>query len=264
MSHEHKELNDIIWWQTSDDLKSRYSSEYWNDVELEKHKEWWISDKENSHTQLKRYLKKARLLEDFEIAQKNILASNKINLQIADLAAGIGWTSALLSKMPNVEKVHAVEISRHRLELLFPYAVKMFKGNSEKLERYMGSFYNLGFDNSSMDIVFMSQAFHHSSQPNELLKEIDRVLKPGGKLIMIGENYIGRFKIIIKYIKYIIRNKSLIAKFADLFPSDDETGDHYYRVIDYYSFLEPLGYKINLFSKQKRKTAVIIAEKLVR
>jgi hypothetical protein len=89
MSHEHKELNDIIWWQTSDDLKSINSSEYWNDVELEKHKEWWISDKENSHTQLKRYLKKARLLEDFEIAQKNILASNNINLQIADLAAGI-------------------------------------------------------------------------------------------------------------------------------------------------------------------------------
>jgi ubiquinone/menaquinone biosynthesis C-methylase UbiE len=90
----------------------------------------------------------------------------------------------------------------------------------------MGPFSNLGFDNSTMDVEFISQAFHHSSQPKELLKEINRVLKPGGKLIMIGQNYIGGLKIIIKYIKYIIRNKSLIAKFSDLFPSDD-IGDHY-------------------------------------
>ncbi len=80
-------------------------------------------------------MEKARFLEDFDITQKNIFARNKINLQIVDLAADIGWNPALLSKMSNVEKLHAVEISRHRFELLFPYAVKMFEVNSEKLER---------------------------------------------------------------------------------------------------------------------------------
>ena len=35
-------------------------------------------------------------------------------------------------------------------------------------------------ENESMDIVFMSQAFHHADQPLKLLTEIDRVTRGGG------------------------------------------------------------------------------------
>ncbi len=81
-------------------------------------------------------------------------------LVIADLAAGIGWTSSLLSRLPNVAAVHAVDISEHRLELLFPQAIRMFAGQPGKLRRSLGSFYSLGLANESLDVVFLASAFH--------------------------------------------------------------------------------------------------------
>lgn len=218
-------------------------------------------DGAESYDRLRRYLHQSGLMSQYHAAEKSILELPTRNLAIADLAAGIGWTSVLLSKLSNVGAVHAVELSRHRLELLFPRAVQMLEGNPAKLHRYLGSFYDLRFENASMDVVFLAQAFHHASNALRLMTEIDRVLKPGGRLIMIGENFISTPQVAKRMVKKLLTERRVTSNFYELFPPDEESGDHYYRPSDYRFFLHLLGYGVRQFTVHDNQAAVIVAEK---
>jgi ubiquinone/menaquinone biosynthesis C-methylase UbiE len=103
--------------------------------------------------------------------------------------------------------------------------------------------------NESIDFCFCSQAFHHADDPQRLLNEIKRVLKPSGIVLMIGENPVYIFDFIKTYIKNLIKiilplkrfQKRVVykrfPKFNDLFYPDNELGDHFYRINDYVDFL---------------------------
>jgi ubiquinone/menaquinone biosynthesis C-methylase UbiE len=103
----------------------------------------------------------------------------------------------------------------------------------------------LGFEDNSMDIVFLSQAFHHADQPLKLLFEVDRITKSGGVVILSGENYISSFMQVKAVIKGILRHHRFCTNFYQNFPPDDIAGDHYYRLTDYYLFFQLLGYKVS-------------------
>jgi SAM-dependent methyltransferase len=252
----------IEQWLDDAALGSIYSSQYWNDLAAERAKEWWIADgSETAYARLRAHLEELGLLEDYRVGEAYVAGMASSGLAVADLASGIGWTSSLLSKLPNVGRVHAVEISRHRLELLFPQAVRMFGGNWAKISRNLGSFYQLKFGDSSLDIVFLSSAFHHAEKPLRLSTEIDRVLKPGGRLILIGETHISRWAVARRIAKMLLTRGRLTTNFFELFPPDDELGDHYYRESDYYFFAQMLGYRVLKYSVQRRSTAVVVLEK---
>ena len=131
-------------WLDDAALRSIYSSQYWNDLAAERGKEWWIADgSETAYARLRAHLEESGLMEDYRIGEAYVAGMTSSALSVADLASGIGWTSSLLSRLPNVGRVHAVEISQHRLELLFPQAVRMFAGDWTKISRNLGSFYQL-------------------------------------------------------------------------------------------------------------------------
>lgn len=251
-------LAPVEQWIPNDVLAGIYSSDYWNDIEEEKRKEWWIAD--GDYTRCMDYLKRSGLLDEWAVVEKYLYElPGTAKLKVADLAAGIGWTSALFSRLDRVSEVHATEISRHRLNELFPHSVNMFNGNPEKIKRYIGSFYTLGFESASMDIVFMSQAFHHADEPLKLLTEIDRVTRRGGAVIFLGENYISMYYQIRSIVKVIIKQGRYCTNFHENFPADDITGDHYYRLEDYYMFFRLLGYKIK--HKIVNRSVVLMAIK---
>ncbi len=237
------ELSPIEYWLKDDELKNIYTSNLWNDEEIERKKQWWIL--ENDFNKLWKYLKSIKLYQDYIVSEKkiqNLIGNNSI---IVDLAAGIGWTSALLSKMDKVDKVHCIEISKHRLDLLFPKAVEMFDGKPKKLKRYIGSFYSTKFENEIADVVFMSQAFHHANEPSKLLKESYRILKKDGVIIMIGEPAKNLFKIFKRFIDFIIKNKKITLNFKELFPPNETQGDHIHRLSDYYLMSKAEGFSCN-------------------
>jgi SAM-dependent methyltransferase len=255
-------VSPVDHWLDEQTLSSIYSSRYWNDLAAERTKEWWIADGgKAAYARLGTYLEESGLMEDYSLAETYISSMAESRLVIADLASGIGWTSSLLSKLPNVDRVHAVEISQHRLELLFPQAVQMFGGNWTKITRNLGSFYKLRFGDMSLDVVFLSSAFHHAENPLRLLTEIDRVLKPGGRLILIGETHISRWSVARRVAKNLLTQRRLTTNFFELFPPDNELGDHYYRHSDYFFFGQLLGYKVLKYSVQRRNTVVVVLEK---
>jgi ubiquinone/menaquinone biosynthesis C-methylase UbiE len=252
----------IEHWLDDAALRSIYSSQYWNDLAAERGKEWWIADgSETAYARLRTHLEESGLMEDYRIGEAYVAGMTSSGLSVADLASGIGWTSSLLSRLPNVGRVHAVEISQHRLELLFPQAVRMFAGDWTKISRNLGSFYQLKLANASLDIVFLSSAFHHAENPLRLLTEVDRVLRPGGRLILIGETHISRWAVARRIAKMLVTRGQLMTNFFKLFPPDDALGDHYYRESDYYLFAQMLGYRVLKYSVQRRSTAVVVLEK---
>lgn len=255
------QLAPVEQWIADEALDAIYSSAYWNDVEEEKKKEWWIAD--GNYKRCTDYLTRGGLLDEWAVVEAMIsdwLPGNA-SANVADLAAGIGWTSALFSKLDKINMVHAVEISKHRLVELFPHAVKMFDGKPQKIKRYIGSFYELGLPNESMDIVFLSQAFHHSDEPLKLLFEIDRVTRRGGGVILSGENYISLYAQVRKMIALLVKERRLSTNFYQNFPPDDTSGDHYYRLSDYYLFFQLMGYKAT-HRVVNNKSLIIMATKL--
>lgn len=256
------DLVPVVAWVDDAGLGSIYSARSWNDLAEERSKEWWIADgTEQQYARLRSYLNDTGLMDDYLIAERYIAQLPGASLAVADLAAGIGWTSSLLSRLRNVASVTAVDISRHRLELLFPRAIHMFGGNAAKLKRHLGSFYELGFGSASMDVVLLSAAFHHAVNPLRLLSEVDRVLKPGGHLVMIGENVIGPIAIFRQVVKKLLTERRVCTNFYELFPPDNDWGDHYYRVSDYYFLMQMVGYQLVTFSVQRKQTAAVIAAK---
>ena len=235
-------LREVQSWLSDSQLREIYTAAYWNDIEEEKKKEWWIED--GDYVKCQRYLESSGLLHEYRQAEAFISGMPRAELRVADLAAGSGWTSALISRLASVAEVHAVEISRHRLERLFPHSVRMLSGCADKIRRYLGSFYDLQLPAQSMDVVFLSHAFHHADRPRQLLGECDRVLKPGGRIIVSGEHEVGLRLLVRRFLAVLLRERRLVMDFRQLFPPDPVLGDHYYRYSDYCQLFEPLGYKL--------------------
>jgi ubiquinone/menaquinone biosynthesis C-methylase UbiE len=237
-------MRNIEYWLSDKDLNNIYTSSYWNDIEEEKKKGWWIADGE--YKKCLDYLKSTNLLSDFLLSEAYIkeYTEKNENIKIADLASGSGWISALLSKLENINEVIAVEISKHRLETLFEHSVKMMKGNGDKISRYLGSFYDIKLEPESVDIVYMSQAFHHADKPMQLLIESDRILKKGGRIILVGEHYIHTFRFLKRILGYLKETKKISFDFYELFTPDPVLGDHYYRHSDYHFMFKSFGYDL--------------------
>lgn len=255
---DKSEQMDLVQWLTDEQLDSIYTSEYWNDIEAEKLKEWWIAD--GRYEVCLEHLRSSQLLSEYQEAENQILSLNRGSLDVADLAAGIGWTSALLSKLDCVRTVHAVEISKHRIGSLFEHSVTMLNGNPGKLKRYLGSFYETKFQNESLDLIVLSQAFHHAESPMKLLAECNRILKPNGTVLIIGEHFVGIKKVVRRFFSYIVKKQKVIIDFRELFPPDPKLGDHFYKVSDYLAMFNSFGMKGRLVRLQSGNAMYVVSK----
>jgi ubiquinone/menaquinone biosynthesis C-methylase UbiE len=236
------QLTEVQRWLSDEEIARIYTAAYWNDVDAEKSKEWWIEDRD--YARCLGYLHDSRLMQEYRQAEEFIREIPGDKLRVGDLAAGIGWTSALLSKLDEVAEVHAVDISVHRIERLFPHCVSMLDGAGGKIRRYLGSFYDLKLPDGYLDVVFLSQAFHHAERPLQLMMECDRVLKPSGRLIMVGEHNIRALQMIRRFFKVLLQQRKIVANFRGLYPPDPVLGDHYYRHTDYHFLFDAMGYDL--------------------
>lgn len=101
-------------------------------------------------------------------------------LTVADLGSGEGLLSELLAL--RCKKVIAVDNSEKIVEF---GAAKARKAGLKNLEFRLGDLQQPPIDAASVDLVILSQALHHATDPSKALAAAHRILKPGGQLMVL-------------------------------------------------------------------------------
>ena len=101
-------------------------------------------------------------------------------LVIADLGAGEGTSSQLLAR--RAKKVVAVDNSEKMVE--FGSSLARAHG-VRNLEYRLGDLEDLPIKKGEVDVAFFSQSLHHAQHPPQALAEAFRIVKPGGRVIIL-------------------------------------------------------------------------------
>jgi ArsR family transcriptional regulator len=101
-------------------------------------------------------------------------------VRIADLGAGDGTLSRLLARQ--AESVHCVDNSPRMVQVGRALAKKEHLRN---LTYVLGNIEKVPLPDRSIDLALLSQALHHAENPRLALSEAFRILKPGGRLLIL-------------------------------------------------------------------------------
>ena len=101
-------------------------------------------------------------------------------LTVADLGAGEGTLSQLLAK--NARKVIAIDNSPKMVEFGSQLATRH---GFKNLEYRLGDIEDPPIANSSVDLAILSQALHHAIHPQRAIGAAHRLLKHGGRLVIL-------------------------------------------------------------------------------
>jgi SAM-dependent methyltransferase len=112
-----------------------------------------------------------------------LLAQMVPRVVVADLGAGEGWLSQLLAR--RAEKVIAVDNSPKMVAFGRTEAKKKGIAN---LEYRLGDLAAPPIPAASIDMVILSQALHHTANPQQAVAAAAKLLRPGGRLIVLDLN----------------------------------------------------------------------------
>ena len=100
------------------------------------------------------------------------------NARIADFGCGLGRMAGLLAEFRH--RVTGIDNNMHQIE-----GARELHSERENISFVNADMEETGLDGDSMDIVLISQALHHSPEPQLVIDEAARVLAPGGKILIL-------------------------------------------------------------------------------
>jgi len=102
---------------------------------------------------------------------------------IADVGAGTGFFSLMMAKAVGPSgRVYAVDIARNFVD------ATLKRARAEGLENIVGVVndqHGVNLPDDSVDLVFISDTYHHFEYPKAILQSIHAALRPGGELVVI-------------------------------------------------------------------------------
>ena len=98
-------------------------------------------------------------------------------MAVADIGAGTGFVAAGLA--PLVKRVYVVDGSAAMLEV-----ARKNLSQFDNVEYHEADGDSLPFPEGSLDAVFANMYLHHTTDPLAALREMVRVLRPGGRLVI--------------------------------------------------------------------------------
>lgn len=94
-----------------------------------------------------------------------------------DLGCGTGEMLKLILQKESGKELYGIDLSEKMLHVAkskLPERVKLLLGDSESLP----------FADNTFDVVYCNDSFHHYPAPQNVLREVHRVLKQGGTFLM--------------------------------------------------------------------------------
>lgn len=110
---------------------------------------------------------------------------------VLDCGCGTGTSACYLARSANV---YAFDISEEMVKVTEQLAKRL--GVDKNLHCKWINFYDMSYDEEGFDLVFGSYILHHLPDLGAAGKEIERVLRPGGKAVFVetwGENPVTSF-----------------------------------------------------------------------
>ncbi|HWW00680.1 MAG TPA: class I SAM-dependent methyltransferase [Candidatus Acidoferrum sp.] len=107
--------------------------------------------------------------------------------RLLEIGAGGAWLSAELSKLPKVVEITATDFSPLLLKEQAPKVFTALHANTAKITRMPGDFHKLEFPDDHFDFVVCSAVLHDAANIVQVLREVKRLLKPGGTFVAIRE-----------------------------------------------------------------------------
>jgi ubiquinone/menaquinone biosynthesis C-methylase UbiE len=135
---------------------------------------------------VKEYIKKFETESRENYAQRHeIVAALGLEpgMAAADIGAGTGLFVRLIAeKVGPTGKVYAVDIAQPFLDHIATDAKK--RGHTHVLT-VLGSQDSTNLPAESVDLVFLSDVYHHLERPEKVLSSIHRALRAGGRLVVV-------------------------------------------------------------------------------
>lgn len=138
---------------------------------------------------------------------------------VLDIGCGAAGKSVYYASL-GAKHVHGVDIVEHYKEDSKKIAEE--KGYADKFTFHLCDASKLSFEDNTFDTVIMNDSMEHVSNPKEVLNEIHRVLKKGGKLYVNFCPYFHPYGahlsdvIGIPWVHMFFTEKTLIAGYKDL------------------------------------------------
>jgi len=105
---------------------------------------------------------------------------NQSKFNVLDAGSGITFFPFFCKENLKIKKVTCLDYD----EGYAPVFDKINKHSTNKVEFIKASLTEMPFENSSFDIVYSVSVIEHTTDPLRIINEIDRVLKPGGMLVL--------------------------------------------------------------------------------
>ena len=102
------------------------------------------------------------------------------SIKVADLGAGEGLVSQMLARQAS--HVYCIDNSRRMVEVGTELAQR---NGLENLEYLVGDIEDVPLGEGVVHLALLSQALHHSIHPDKAIKEAYRILKPGGRILIL-------------------------------------------------------------------------------
>ncbi|MEM7327338.1 MAG: metalloregulator ArsR/SmtB family transcription factor [Pseudomonadota bacterium] len=100
--------------------------------------------------------------------------------RIVDLGTGTGRILALLA--PRAQEAEGLDLSHHMLTVA---RANLNRADVRNARVRQGDVTATPFDANSADLVMVHQVLHYLEQPEDVLAEAARILKPGGRLLVV-------------------------------------------------------------------------------
>ncbi|MDN4593803.1 class I SAM-dependent methyltransferase [Polycladomyces subterraneus] len=119
-------------------------------------------------------------IEDYKKDAEKVAACVPEEAAVLELAPGPGYLSIELAKLGNY-KITGLDISKKFVEI----AREKAKEAGVEIDFRQGDASRMPFDDQTFDFIICRAAFKNFSQPVAALDEMNRVLKDGGKAVII-------------------------------------------------------------------------------
>ena len=145
-----------------------------------------------------------------------IISESVTNPKILDVATGTGDLAIAAMKL-NPAKITGIDISQNMLEIGREKIRE--KGFAEKIELISGDSENIAFPDNSFDVAMVAFGVRNFSDPQKGLSEMNRVLFPGGMIMVLEFSKPTSFPFRQIYNFYFL---NILPMFGRLFSKDRE------------------------------------------